>query len=155
MKRRCSLPMNTLTLQRTASIPCYRSVHKNNSCRSPCHFLRRSTPPRRISGLIRPPRRLISQELPGLSEARVVDGISSDDIPPAAYKFRLYSGKMLELFSENLYRLDGQLCKGAYTGDDFCNVSRFRIGLKCRWVPVGNISTIAATRTTPHASTTA
>ena len=68
-----------------------------------------------------------SQELPGLSEARVVDGISSDDIPPAAYKFRLYSGKMLEIFGENLYRLDGQLCKGAYTGDDFCNVSRFRI----------------------------
>eukprot|EP00904_Undaria_pinnatifida_P000014 jgi/Undpi1/10012/HiC_scaffold_28.g12466.m1 len=65
--------------------------------------------------------RRLQQELPGLSEARVVDGISSDDIPPAAYKFRLYSGKMLELFSLNLYRLDGQLCKGAYTGDDFCN----------------------------------
>eukprot|EP00904_Undaria_pinnatifida_P000010 jgi/Undpi1/10009/HiC_scaffold_28.g12463.m1 len=67
--------------------------------------------------------RRLQQELPGLSEARVVDGISSDDIPPAAYKFRLYSGKMLEIFGENLYRLDGQLCKGAYTGDDFCNRS--------------------------------
>eukprot|EP00904_Undaria_pinnatifida_P000009 jgi/Undpi1/10008/HiC_scaffold_28.g12462.m1 len=65
--------------------------------------------------------RRLQQELPGLSEARVVDGISSDDIPPAAYKFRLYSGKILEIFSLNLYRLDGQLCKGAYTGDDFCN----------------------------------
>eukprot|EP00904_Undaria_pinnatifida_P000007 jgi/Undpi1/10006/HiC_scaffold_28.g12460.m1 len=65
--------------------------------------------------------RRLQQELTGLPEARVVDDISSDDIPPAVYKFRLYSGKMLEIFSLNLYRLDGQLCKGGYTGDDFCN----------------------------------
>ena len=67
------------------------------------------------------------QELPGLPEARIVDGASSDDIPPATYKFRLYSGKQLEIFGSNLYRLDGELCKGAYTGDDFCDVSPCRI----------------------------
>ena len=66
------------------------------------------------------------QELSGLPEARIVDGASSDDIPPATYKFRLYSGKQIEIFGANLYRLDGQLCKGKYTGDDFCDVSRYR-----------------------------
>jgi len=58
------------------------------------------------------------QELPNLSEAR-----SDGDIPPATYEFRLYSGKMLKLFAEDLYELDGKTCKGAYTGDDFCDVS--------------------------------
>ncbi|CAM9878160.1 unnamed protein product, partial [Laminaria digitata] len=66
--------------------------------------------------------RRLQQELSGLPEARVVEGASSDDIPPATYKFRLYSGKMLEIFGVSLFRLDGQLCKGAYTGDDFCDV---------------------------------
>ena len=90
-------------------------------------FSEKARNPTKSLGSSAPHAASFSQELPGLSEARVVDGISSDDIPPAAYKFRLYSGKMLEIFGENLYRLDGQLCKGAYTGDDFCNVSRFRI----------------------------
>ena len=63
------------------------------------------------------------QELPGLSEARVVDDAGQNDIPPASYNFRLYSGKVLELYGRNLYKLDGKLCKGAFTGDDFCDVS--------------------------------
>ncbi|CAN0353897.1 unnamed protein product, partial [Scytosiphon promiscuus] len=61
------------------------------------------------------------QELPGLSEALIVDGAGLSDTPPATYNFRLYSGKMLELYGRNLYKLDGKLCKGAFTGDDFCN----------------------------------
>ena len=64
-----------------------------------------------------------SQELPGLSEARFVDDAAQNDIPPATYNFRLYSGKMLELYGRNLYKLDGKLCQGAFTGDDFCAVS--------------------------------
>ena len=63
------------------------------------------------------------QELPGLPEARIVDDAGRNDIPPASYNFRLYSGKMLELYGRNLYKLDGKLCKGAFTGDDFCDVS--------------------------------
>ena len=46
-----------------------------------------------------------------------------DAIPPATYSFRLYSGKTLELYGKDAYRLDEKLCNGAYTGDDFCNVS--------------------------------
>ncbi|CAN0537379.1 unnamed protein product, partial [Laminaria digitata] len=65
--------------------------------------------------------RRLQQELPGLSEARIVDDAGQNDIPPATYNFRLYSGKRLELFGRNLYKLDGKLCKGAFTGDDFCN----------------------------------
>lgn len=64
------------------------------------------------------------QEIPGLPEARLVENPSRKDIPPAMYKFRLYSGKVLELYGANLFKLDGQLCKGAFTGDDFCDVSR-------------------------------
>ena len=69
------------------------------------------------------------QELPGLPEGRIVDGAGRDDIPPATYNFRLYGGKMLELYGRNLYKLDGKLCKGAFTGDDFCNVSWGTIGV--------------------------
>ncbi|CAM9587810.1 unnamed protein product, partial [Laminaria digitata] len=65
--------------------------------------------------------RRLQQELPGLPEARVVDDAGQNDIPPATYDFRLYSGKMLELYGRNLYKLDGKLCKGAFTGDDFCD----------------------------------
>lgn len=57
-----------------------------------------------------------------------MDGAGQNDIPPATYNFRLYSGKMLELYGRNLYKLDGKLCKGSFTGDDFCDVS---------WNPVG------------------
>ena len=52
-----------------------------------------------------------------------MNGAGQNDIPPATYNFRLYSGKMLELYGRNLYKLDGKLCKGAFTGDDFCDVS--------------------------------
>ena len=52
-----------------------------------------------------------------------MDDAAKKDIPPATYNFRLYSGKMLELYGRNLYKLDGKLCKGAFTGDDFCAVS--------------------------------
>ncbi len=85
------------------------------------------------------------QELPNLSEARgsaeEEEGLKKskaarhswngschggDDarIPPASYKFRLYSGKVLELFAGDLYKLDGKMCKGTYTGDDFCDVRK-------------------------------
>lgn len=68
------------------------------------------------------------QELPNLSEARAKDSSSqsaygNNPIPPASYEFRLYSGKVLKLYAGDLYKLDGKLCKGAYTGDDFCDVS--------------------------------
>lgn len=59
------------------------------------------------------------QELGNLPEVRQKEG----GIPAATYKFRLYSGKMLELFSNGLFRLDGKLCRGPFTGDDFCIVS--------------------------------
>nr|CAD37191.1 vanadium-dependent bromoperoxidase 1 [Laminaria digitata] len=66
--------------------------------------------------------RRLQQELPGLPEAREVEGKKRrGDIPPATYKFRLYSGKILELYGRNLYKLDGKLCEGAFTGDDFCD----------------------------------
>lgn len=68
----------------------------------------------------RPPT---SQELPNLSEARESKVGGKNTIPPASYKFRLYSGKVLELFAGDLFKLDGQMCKGAFTGDDFCEVS--------------------------------
>lgn len=71
------------------------------------------------------------QELPGLSEARVVDGAVTNAIPPATYIFRLYSGQMIELYGRNLYKLDGKLCEGAYTGDDFCDVSWPRTPVYC------------------------
>ena len=58
-----------------------------------------------------------------------MNGAGQNDIPPATYNFRLYSGKMLELYGRNLYKLDGKLCKGAFTGDDFCNVSWGTIGV--------------------------
>ncbi|CAM9706578.1 unnamed protein product, partial [Laminaria digitata] len=66
--------------------------------------------------------RRLQQELPGLPEARIVDDAGRNDIPPATYNFRLYSGKMLELYGANLYKLDDKYCKGAFTGDDFCDV---------------------------------
>lgn len=90
----------------------------------------------------------MSQELPNLSEARggaeeeekgkegskkskaarhsrngSSHGVDDGRIPPATYKFRLYSGKVLELFAGDLYNLDGKMCEGIYTGDDFCDVS--------------------------------
>lgn len=52
---------------------------------------------------------------------------SRKDIPPAMYKFRLYSGKVLVLYGANLFKLEDQLCQGAFTGDDFCDVSRRHI----------------------------
>ena len=61
------------------------------------------------------------QELPNLSEARDIDGKHS--LPPATYEFRLYSGKVLKLYGGDSYELDGTLCKGSFTGDDFCEVS--------------------------------
>ena len=67
------------------------------------------------------------QELPGLPEARVGEDAGRNAIPPATYNFRLYSGKTLELYGRNLYRLDDKLCEGAYTGDDFCDVSWYHI----------------------------
>ena len=66
------------------------------------------------------------QELPGLPEARVTGSKKNgddDDIPPATYKFRLYSGKILQLYASNLFRLDDKFCRGLFTGDDFCDVS--------------------------------
>ncbi|CAM9244255.1 unnamed protein product [Ectocarpus sp. 13 AM-2016] len=63
--------------------------------------------------------RRLQQELPNLSEARDTKG----SIPPASYKFRLYSGKVLELLAKDIFKLDGRMCKGLYTGDDFCDVS--------------------------------
>ena len=36
---------------------------------------------------------------------------------------------MLELYDRNLYKLDGKLCKGAFTGDAFCNASWDAIGV--------------------------
>nr|AYP65252.1 vanadium-dependent bromine peroxidase [Saccharina japonica] len=65
--------------------------------------------------------RRLQQELPGLAEARPNDDLKRKEIPPATYNFRLYSGKMLELYGANLYKLDGKLCEGAFTGDDFCD----------------------------------
>lgn len=63
------------------------------------------------------------QELPNLSEARESKVGGKNTIPPASYKFRLYSGKVLELLAEDLFKLDGKMCKGTFTGDDFCEVS--------------------------------
>ncbi|CAN0377619.1 unnamed protein product, partial [Ascophyllum nodosum] len=63
--------------------------------------------------------RRLQQELGGLPEARDTEG----PIPPASYKFRLYSGTMIELFPDNRYMLGDQMCKGFFTGDDFCVVS--------------------------------
>ncbi|CAM9233764.1 unnamed protein product, partial [Laminaria digitata] len=71
--------------------------------------------------------RRLQQEIPGLPEARIVENPSKKDIPPAMYKFRLYSGKMLELYGANLFKLEDQYCKGPFTGDDFCDVSRRRV----------------------------
>lgn len=62
------------------------------------------------------------QELGSLPEARESKSYHGA-IPPATYKFRLYSGKVLELFSSGLFKLDGKLCQGPFTGDDFCIVS--------------------------------
>ncbi|CAN0451988.1 unnamed protein product, partial [Ascophyllum nodosum] len=64
--------------------------------------------------------RRLQQELGGLPEAR---NNSDGPISPASYKFRLFSGKMIELFPDNTYKLDDQICKGFFTGDDFCVVS--------------------------------
>ncbi|CAN0540811.1 unnamed protein product, partial [Scytosiphon promiscuus] len=61
------------------------------------------------------------QELPGLPEARVRD-VGANEITQATYMLRLYSGQMIELYGRNLYQLDGKLCEGAYSGDDFCDV---------------------------------
>lgn len=63
----------------------------------------------------------IFQELPNLSEAREIDGKNS--LPPAMYEFRLYSGKVLKLYGGDSFELDGKMCEGSYTGDDFCDVS--------------------------------
>ncbi|CAM9646416.1 unnamed protein product, partial [Ascophyllum nodosum] len=63
--------------------------------------------------------RRLQQELGGLPEARDTEG----SIVPASYKFRLYSGIMIELFPGNLYQLGDQMCEGFFTGDDFCVVS--------------------------------
>eukprot|EP00904_Undaria_pinnatifida_P002853 jgi/Undpi1/12569/HiC_scaffold_6.g02238.m1 len=71
--------------------------------------------------------RRLQQELPGLPEARVTGGKKGgddDDIPPATYKFRLYSGKILQLYASNLFRLDDKFCRGLFTGDDFCDEVR-------------------------------
>eukprot|EP00752_Nemacystus_decipiens_P009696 g8660.t1 len=64
--------------------------------------------------------RRLQEELPNLSEAREIEG--DDTLPPATYEFRLYNGKVLKLYGGDLFELGGQLCKGAYTGDDFCEV---------------------------------
>ena len=94
---------------------------------APYHCMRRA--PTHVSAS--PP--YAHQELSGLPEARVA-GDDADGgcgyngaIPPATYKFRLYSGKKIELRANNLYTLDGQLCRGPYTGDDYCDVSRRRV----------------------------
>lgn len=71
----------------------------------------------------RRPRAPTFQELPNLSEARDSKVACKHTIPPASYKFRLYSGKVLELFANDLYKLDGKMCTGPFTGDDFCDVS--------------------------------
>ncbi|CAM9916151.1 unnamed protein product, partial [Ascophyllum nodosum] len=55
--------------------------------------------------------RRLQQELGGLPEAR---NNSDGTIPPASYKFRLFSGKMIELFPDNTYKLDNQMCKGFF-----------------------------------------
>eukprot|EP00904_Undaria_pinnatifida_P002849 jgi/Undpi1/12565/HiC_scaffold_6.g02234.m1 len=60
-------------------------------------------------------------EIPGLPEARFIEDRKRGDLPTAMYKFRLYSGKMLELYGRNLFKLDDNLCQGAFTGDDFCD----------------------------------
>eukprot|EP00904_Undaria_pinnatifida_P002852 jgi/Undpi1/12568/HiC_scaffold_6.g02237.m1 len=68
--------------------------------------------------------RRLQQELPGLPEARDTDSKKKgddDDIPPATYKFRLYSGKILQLYASNLFRLDDKFCRGLFTEDDFCD----------------------------------
>eukprot|EP00904_Undaria_pinnatifida_P002847 jgi/Undpi1/12563/HiC_scaffold_6.g02232.m1 len=65
--------------------------------------------------------RHLQQELPGLAEARAGER-GSDEIPAATYSFRLFNGKKIELYGGNLYRLGDQLCQGAFTGDDFCDV---------------------------------
>eukprot|EP00752_Nemacystus_decipiens_P009703 g8666.t1 len=62
--------------------------------------------------------RRLQEELPNLSEAREIEG--DDTLPPATYEFRLYNGNILKLYGGDLYSLDGTMCKGAYTGDDFC-----------------------------------
>eukprot|EP00752_Nemacystus_decipiens_P009700 g8663.t1 len=64
--------------------------------------------------------RRLQEELPNLSEARESKVSCKHTIPPASYKFRLYSGKVLELLAQDLFKLDGKMCKGAFTGDDFC-----------------------------------
>ena len=58
------------------------------------------------------------------------------DLPTAMYKFRLYSGKLIELYGRNLYMLDDCLCKGAFTGDDFCDVSRRAVRCSYSFVPL-------------------
>ena len=67
-------------------------------------------------------RVVLKQELPGLSEARAGER-GRDDIPAASYSFRLFNGKQIHLHGANLYRLGEKLCKGPYTGEDFCDVS--------------------------------
>ncbi|CAM9304146.1 unnamed protein product, partial [Laminaria digitata] len=64
--------------------------------------------------------RHLQQELPGLPEARGGER-GRNDIPAATYSFRLFNGKQIQLYGANLYKLGEQLCKGPYTGDDFCN----------------------------------
>eukprot|EP00904_Undaria_pinnatifida_P002850 jgi/Undpi1/12566/HiC_scaffold_6.g02235.m1 len=65
--------------------------------------------------------RRLQQEIPGLPEARFMEKRKKGDLPTAMYKFRLYSGKLIELYGRNLYMLGDCLCKGAFTGDDFCD----------------------------------
>ena len=43
---------------------------------------------------------------------------------PPTFEFDQYLvEQMTELFPDNLYKLGDQMCKGVFTGDDFCEVS--------------------------------
>ncbi|CAM9605957.1 unnamed protein product [Discosporangium mesarthrocarpum] len=53
--------------------------------------------------------RLLQQELPGLGEAYVPDN------PSASYMFRLFRGKILNIYSDGSYSIgDGPICYGSY-----------------------------------------
>lgn len=97
-------------------------VCRVNASLNYCAYLPRGTITREIRRAKRPPCVTVYQELPGLAEARAGER-GSDEIPAATYSFRLFNGKKIELYGGNLYRLGDQLCQGAFTGDDFCDVS--------------------------------
>ena len=116
-----------LNKQHDVVVRSVNSTHMSRASREPGHrpqFYHALNFKTHIIHRLNPPiATLSSQELPGLPEARPNDDLKRNEIPPATYNFRLYSGKMLELYGANLYKLDGKLCEGAFTGDDFCDVS--------------------------------